>query len=73
MTITPHQRSQIGILLGHAFLEIQLLIAQKRDKAASGLAYACHNLPNINPAHFEWDYFKRQFSYFHETHGRLLY
>ena len=73
MTLTPFQRDQIGALLHFALNEIQLRIGQKQYVAASDLAYACHNLPNFHPPHFEWQYFRRWFTRFHELHGRLIY
>ncbi len=73
MTLTPQQRDQIGVLLHFALHEIQLRIGQKQYVAASDLAYACHNLPNLNLQHFDWHYFRRWFTRFHELHGQLLY
>ncbi len=73
VTLTPFQRDQVGNLLHFALNEIPLRIGQKQDAAASDLAYACHNLPNFHPPHFEWLYFRRWFTRFHELHGRFIY
>jgi hypothetical protein len=70
---TPQQRDQIGVLLHFALNEIPLRIGREQHSAASELAYACHNLPSFNPAHFERSYFRRWFTRFHALHGELLY
>jgi hypothetical protein len=75
MSVSAFQSRQIGALLGYALLEIGTRISQKDYVAASDLAYACHNLPSLQLGsdHFDWRYFRRWFTRFHELHGRNLF
>jgi len=75
MSVSAFQSRQIAALLGYAFLEIRMRIGQKDYAAASDLAYACHNLPSfqLNSDHFDWHYFRRWFTRFHELHGKTLF
>ena len=75
MSISAFQSRQIGTFLHFAFLEIRRRIGQKDYVAASDLAYACHNLPafQLGSDHFDWRYFRRWFTRFHELHGRSLF
>lgn len=75
MSISTFQSRQIAAFLGYGFLEIRTRIAKKDYAAASALAYACHNLPSfqLGSDHFDWHYFRRWFTRFHELHGMFLF
>ena len=75
MSVSAFQSRQIGVFLGYALLEIRARITQKEYVAASDLAYACHNLPSfqLGSDHFDWHYFRRWFTRFHELHGKTLF
>ncbi len=75
MSISAFQSRQIAAFLGYAFLEFRSRISQKEYAAASDLAYACHNLPSfqLGSEHFDWQYFRRWFTRFHELHGKPLF
>jgi hypothetical protein len=75
MSLSAFQSRQIGAFLGYALLEIRTRIEQKDYVAASDLAYACHNLPSFQGGsdHFDWHYFRRWFTRFHELHGKALF
>jgi hypothetical protein len=75
MSVSAFQSRQVAALLGYAFIEIRTRIAQQDYAAASDLAEACHNLPTfqLGSDHFDWQYFRRWFTRFHELHGQRLF
>ena len=75
MSVSAFQSRQIAALLHYALLEIRMRISQKDYTAASELAYACHNLPSfqLGSDHFDWHYFRRWFTRFHELHGQRMF
>ena len=75
MSISAFQSRQVASFLHYAFLEIRARISMKDYVAAADLAYACHNLPDfqLGSEHFNFHYFRRWFTRFHELHGKFLW
>jgi hypothetical protein len=75
MSLSSSQSRQIAVLLGYAFTEMRLRHSQNNHVAVSDLIDACHNLPafQVGSDHFDWHYFRRWFTRFHELHGMALF
>ena len=75
MSISAFQSRQVASFLHYAFLEIRARISRQDYTAAADLAEACHNLPSfqVGSEHFNFYYFRRWFTRFHERHGQSLW